>query len=383
MNNITTRRVQCSFCLEEKTLEKLFVFKKFPVFMGCTKEPLNQDQFADMDFKICTKCGGVQLSPYVNPEVVYKAAHGSGTVGKSWNLHHQRFAKFISKYRPQEIFEIGASHNFLAKKYLESNDTTWNILDPNTSQDNKINEKIKIKKGFFSKSYKNEKKYECVVHSHTYEHFINIFEITRKFFNLLEDSGIMIFSVPNLQSHYEHLYTNVMNFEHSVFLSENMIDLVLKNAGFIIEEKQYHKNNHSIFYACRKNNNLQQYLKYNFYEANKQCLMNWYNYHSELARKLNKKINNLEGKIYLFGAHVSSQFLISFGLDTDKIVSILDNDPNKHNTRLYGTRLVCKSPKSELSLEDGSVILRAGVFSKDIEYEIIKNINKNIKFIKE
>jgi hypothetical protein len=40
-------------------------------------------------------------------------------------------------------------------------------------------------------------------------------------------------------------------------------------------------------------------------------------------------INKREEKFYLFGAHVTSQFILAMGLDKNKIICILDNDSKK------------------------------------------------------
>jgi len=379
-HSFTKQRRCCAFCNKKDTYEALFALKDFPVFMGCTDEPLEDDILADMSFVICKNCGGVQLNPFVAPSIVYKKPHGSGTVGASWTTHHKEFANFISNYEPKEIFEIGASHNSLAKNYLKINkNIIWTILDPNPPKQK--NTKLKYKKGFFDLSYEDTKKYDCLVHSHTYEHFIDIQSITHKFFNFLNEDGMMIFSIPNLQSHYEYLYTNVMNYEHTVFLSEMMVDMVLKNNGFVVEDKKYHQNNHSIFYACRKKSSLKQDLSYSFYDINKKCLLSWYGYHINLIKNLNDEINKIDGDLFLFGAHAASQLLISFGLDMNKIICVLDNDINKQGSRLYGTNFICKSPKEALLRKSPTVILRSGVFSSDISQEIINTINKDTKFI--
>jgi hypothetical protein len=77
-----------------------------------------------------------------------------------------------------------------------------------------------------------------------------------------------------------------------------------------------------------------------------------------------------------------SQYLISYGLNTDKIKFILDNDINKLNTRLCGSNLRVTSPLQELSNQKSSmVILRSGTFNNEIKHDILNNINNKIIFI--
>ena len=102
---------------------------------------------------------------------------------------------------------------------------------------------------------------------------------------------------------------------------------------------------------------------------------------AQLSQELNILVKEATAPIYLFGGHVFSQWLIAHGLQTDKIVSILDNDVKKHGKRLYGTHLQVASPAA-LSNEDSAiVILRAGVYNEEIKHDILTNINPKIKFV--
>ena len=99
------------------------------------------------------------------------------------------------------------------------------------------------------------------------------------------------------------------------------------------------------------------------------------------SNKINKVISKAEIPVYLFGAHVFSQYLISFGLDTSNIVYLLDNDIRKEGKRLYGTSLTSKSPKILKDIPNALVILRVGVYNEEVKKDILANINPNIIFI--
>ena len=98
---------------------------------------------------------------------------------------------------------------------------------------------------------------------------------------------------------------------------------------------------------------------------------------------MNERIVDTDEKkpIYIFGAHVFSQYLIGFGLITDRIICLLDNDINKHGKRLYGTNLMVQSPN--ILAEDNCpvVILKAGVYNDEIRDDILSNINPEVLFI--
>jgi hypothetical protein len=105
-------------------------------------------------------------------------------------------------------------------------------------------------------------------------------------------------------------------------------------------------------------------------------------YHEQLIQDLNEKINDQlkDRSLYLFGAHVFAQYLIQFGLNTEKIVFLLDNDPNKQGKRLYGTSLQVASPKILSSVTNPVVILKAGVYNQEIKSDILNNINSDTIF---
>jgi hypothetical protein len=105
------------------------------------------------------------------------------------------------------------------------------------------------------------------------------------------------------------------------------------------------------------------------------------NYYKELISQINQKIEETNSKIFLFGGHIFSQYLIAFGLNTFKIVNILDNSPLKQEKRLYGTDLIVKSPKVLSNYNNPIVILKAGLYNNEIMEDILTNINPNTKFI--
>jgi len=138
---------------------------------------------------------------------------------------------------------------------------------------------------------------------------------------------------------------------------------------------------HSIFYATVRDSSIEPIkLPPGLYEKNKRLYLDYVQYHENLITELNAIINNTEFPVYLFGAHVFSQYLIEFGLETNKIVCLLDNDPGKHGKRLYGTDLVVQSPSILKDVSQPLVILKAGVYNTEIKEAILSNINDNVTF---
>jgi hypothetical protein len=137
-----------------------------------------------------------------------------------------------------------------------------------------------------------------------------------------------------------------------------------------------------VFYACIKVDRPTQFYEVpQNYQENKGMFINYIEFHETLIRKINKEIENAPGKVYLFGAHVFSQFLLSFGLNRNKIECILDNSPAKQGKRLYGTDLMVKSPDIIAEEFNPTIILRTGVFNQEIKHQILGSVNSNTTFL--
>jgi len=166
-------------------------------------------------------------------------------------------------------------------------------------------------------------------------------------------------------------------------MTDFYVDYFLNKTGFKILKKECF-GNHSFFYSVQKCNK----IKFNHdiafkgkYKKYKNMFNDFISYHEDMIEEINLKIQSHDGDIYLFGAHIFSQYLFSFGLSKDKIKSILDNSPIKIGMRLYGTNLKVNTPKILSSSLNPLVILKAGIYNDEIKEDILNNINPNCKFI--
>ena len=364
-------------------LEFLYEFKDFPVYMGCVEDDISQDLCANMRWTISRNSGAIQLNPLLPLDVVYPSAHGSGCVGKLWMNHHSSLALFIKKYNPDNVLEIGGAHGILSKFYHSlAPDTIWTIVEPNPTPDDSV--KARFINNFFDDKFRFDEPIDLIVHSHVFEHVYYPQEFIEHISRFLSVGKYMIFSLPNMEEMLKNNYSNCLNFEHTVLLSAPYIDFLLKQNGFRVLETQNFLDDHSIFYACirEKSTNSSQ-LPSNLYDYNKKLFLDYIEHHVDLVQILNSRISKLStsNKVYLFGAHVFSQYLIGFGLDTSHIECILDNDANKHAKRLYGSSLRVSSPRILFDEDEPVVILKAGVYNDEIKADILSNINQNTIFL--
>jgi hypothetical protein len=348
--------------------------------MGCVSSPASQDVVADMRWSISRSSGLIQLSSLIPLDVLYPESHGSGTVARLWDMHHKAFAKYLSHIAPRSVLEIGGAHGILSREYKPFGQIPWTILEPNPSPVEGCD--ARYIRGFFDDSFKLGESVDAVVHSHVFEHVYEPDQFMRHLSGYMEAGKNLIFSLPNLQRMLEKKYTNCINFEHTVFLTEPYIEYLLAKHGFRLVDKEYFLEDHSIFYSAVRDPSVAPIeLQPNLYAQNRQIYEEYVGYHEVLIRDLNQKVQEAIAPVYMFGAHIFSQCLIVNGLATDKIVNILDNDPNKLGRRLYGTNLVVQSPKVLRDVANPIVILKAGIYNQEIKEDILANINSVVTFL--
>lgn len=363
-------------------LEDLHALPDFPVFMGTTEQDPELDLTADMVWSISRDSGLIQLKYLLPLDVLYQAQTTTSAVGPTWMAHHREFASFLAGYSPKSVLELGGAHGILALEYHRREGLlplSWTILEPNPAPVDGC--PARFIKGFFDESFRFDQPWEVLVHSHVFEHMYDPAQFIERLQGFMAPGQLMVFSVPDLREWLKRKFTNCINFEHTVFLTEPYVDQLLACHGFRILEKRHVMDGHSIFYAAvRDDTAIPLVLTPNLYQENRTIYNEFADYYENLTRQINARIDTWEGDVYLFGAHVFAQYLIAFGLDTRRIRCILDNDSRKQGRRLYGTRLKVDSPKILAGKANAAVILKAGIYNDEIKSDIRTNINDSVEY---
>ena len=360
--------------------EELFRIKNHPIFMGVVDRD-HKSEYVDMKFHINKHTGSVQIYPRVPLEKLYFKSHGSGKIGSTWKNHHEEFYQFISSYMKGNVIEIGGGHNSIHLFPSEENKKFMIYsFDPNGKPSS--SDHVKVLNTFFSEDEINNQRISDInlfIHSHLFEHIYDPLNFLNTIHKHLNENGFHIFTVPNMSKMIGLNYANAMNFEHPFFLSENIIEQMLNLSGFKIIEKKYFMDAHSIFYKTQKSIKQKNYFTSQYQDnLNKfhHLIKNWKND----VTTINERLQNHTNEIYIFGAHIFSQNLIVNGLDTSRIDYVLDNDPEKQDQILYGTKLEVKNPNIIKNNKNPLVILRAASYNNEIKKGLL-NINQSTKFL--
>lgn len=361
-------------------LEELVEYNQFPIYIGCTDKDINEDLKANLKFMICKDSGCIQ-SFFLLPLNILYSGKFAEALGEKWKKHHQKFCQFINNNCNNNILEVGGSNGYLAREFFEINnsDIKWTIIEPNLSDKPVKHKNINFIEDYFDRNLKFEKG-RTVVHSHVFEHLYKPLNFLSDISNYLEDKGRHIFSIPNLPMYLDNNFSNTINFEHTFYFTQELIEYLASRFKFKIIDK-YEFENHSIFYALEKDSDVKPAKMPNQYEQNKKSYNNFISYYRNVVDSINKFLDtNPEKEIYLFGGHIFSQYLIYLGLNEERIDFILDNSDEKNGLRLYGSSLFVEKPNVILKSKDPVIIVFAGQYQEEIERQI-KAINPNCFFI--
>ena len=366
-------------------MEHLYTLKDFPVSLSCVPNNFNHNKKMDMIFEICNKTGIIQIKNAPSLKDIYIYSHNT-SIGKTWDdlftLFSNKINEIINNNHFENIVEIGSGVVLrLAQKILKNkNIQKYTIYEQNLSFEHVNDNRIQIHNKYFTP---NTQVNNCdlIIHSHVLEHIWNPKEFI-ECINNNTNTKYHCFIVPNLKETFSKKYTNALDFEHNFYIIEEYIDIILHNNCFEILEKDYFID-HSIIYITKKYQNVNSIIKRfpNLYEINKKIALDFCSYHKILIEKLNEQITNFDGDLYLFGGTGFSIYLIVFGLKTDKIINILDNDPEKENKKVYGTNFIVKNPNIIKNKLNVAVIVKAASYQKEIE-EQLYNLNGKVIILK-
>lgn len=375
-------RKKCVLSKNDK-LKNFLSLKKFPVFIGCTSQKRNKDLFFDMDWSVGSKSGLIQLKKLIDPKKIYFKYH-SEAVGEVWKKHHEEFSNFIIKYCDQTVLEMGGGANNLANICVK-NSKIKNWFNFEIAKINKNQIKYNKKVKYVNKSINDQiiKKFvlnkTSFVHSHAIEHLYHPMDTLRKI-SRFKEIDKMIFSVPNLKKYLLNKYTNAINFEHTILMTEEVLKKMLNMINFKIVKKKYFRD-HSIFIYAKKCNSISNYKLPNLknYQVRYKNMINFYKARTLRMNKLFFKNNKRQN--FLFGAHIFSQFLIYMGLKENNFKFIIDNSKQKQNKRLYGSELFVQKPEIIKKISNPLVLVNAGQYQKEVESQL-KKINKTVQIIR-
>ena len=364
-------KLNCSVC-GNVYLNSLLNYN-MPVFMG-TVEGIHSPQTDTMHIEQCKRCKNIQVKNNIDPKILYQNNHNNGMVGILWKEHYDKFAEFIQEnVVNKDVFEISDPSAKIVK--LLDKYSSWTIIEPNPEPNINI-PNVYFIKDFLTDTFKSDKEYDVLVHSHYMEHVTDLYAFLNQCRDLLKLGGMMCFSIPNFDKIAvpKSLPNNILHFEHTIYLNRNIVKHLLSKYGFEIVETQEYKN-HSLFFKCKKTNKRLSF-KLKIIDI-KNILLDNHSYHLSNINRINDLMSKMP--IYIFGAHINSQFYIYNGLS--ELQGVIDNSPYKQNKYLYGTKYKVFSP-DELKNKKivGVICSHIGPYYNEIVSGLLK-VNDSISIL--
>ena len=164
---------------------------------------------------------------------------------------------------------------------------------------------------------------------------------------------------------------------YTFFLNEYFADYIVLNSWFKILDKTRYKG-YDLFYTVEKTKENPNTIIENKYMEYRRIFTDFITYHEDLIDSLNKKIQTYDWDIYLFWAHIFSQYLLGFWLNKSKINCIIDNSDLKNGRRLYWTSLISRKPEIISWKSKIAVILKATIYQEEIRKQLLE-LNPNVE----
>lgn len=372
MDDICQERYNCIIC--KNKLNNIYEFPNFPICMFSTELPTFINK--NLIFSCCENCNEIQLKILINPIILYSNSHNTEILGETWRNHFEQLYKFISRninisLNNIDFLEIGDPIGKLVKYFIDDC-KSYTIIDPN-AKDNNSSNKIKIISDFIENV---DVKANVILHSHFFEHLYNPMKFLEKMFNMLNYGDCMIFSIPDMEFQKENdlLPFLGMHFEHTYYINVKILEYMLNKKSFKITDKYNFISNgisHSVFISCVKEKNI---TMSELFKLDKSIIPDL----EKTIEKYKLKINewNKYDNFYVFGSIHSTQYLIFLGLNTDKIICILDNSKEKENKYLYGTNLIVRNPQI-MKNDNNPIVICCLVYKPEIEKQLME-INGNV-----
>lgn len=368
-------RSSCCICGYRELMDMAIEIKCLPVYMGVSSSA-GQELYADLVFVECEKCATIQTKNLVPLDILYHANHNIDTVGRIWEEHFDQFSEFIKlNCDTSNVVEIGDPSAKIARRCSHER---WTIIEPNPSSI-EAPKTVSFIRQMFSDDFCAPEKYSAVVMSHILEHAFEPYKMLLGVRRLIKPGGSICLSIPDMESFAKErqLPPLGMHFEHTYFIDIPRASELLRKSGFSVRNI-YRFNNHSIFiHAIQSDEIFPAQLNFKSYSKDLIDIISWYR---SIAENVRASQRHDKGPIYIYGAHISAQMLLSMGLDPSTITAVLDNSISKIGKRLYGTKLMVKSPREIMHIDKPNIICHMGPYTDEIKRQLTE-INKECVFI--
>ncbi len=343
----------CKIC--NKKTRKLINFGNFPVAHRFKKKN-QKEKKSKLALSCCPKCNLVQLEklfPLTDLRPRFEWINYNEP-----EEHLDKLVNIISKLKGINKNSVisGVSykeHTTLGRLKKKGFKNIWSLdmkkdLDIKLKKFNLETIQDKISNANINKILKNKKKSDVLIARHILEHSYNTKDFIQSLKNLVNESGYIIFEVPDCSKALSDCdYTSIWE-EHVLYFTENSLKKLLIDQGLNISYFEIYKYSYEnimiIITKIKKSKNIKK-----IHKKKTPININWKNLKKDrfLVRNKIQKYRKENYKICLFGTGHSAFTYLNLTKIHDLIDIVIDDDKHKKNYYL---------PNSNLKIQNSSVL---------------------------
>jgi methylation protein EvaC len=362
------------------------------------KEELYNQKKYTLEVMFCEDCALFQVKSDVPPKVLFENYFYSSSAIKTLVTHYKNYAtEIVSKFgidSKSKVLEIGCNDGVLLSPLSDLGISNLVGIDPAKNiLKNLSKPHLKIINDFFSYRSSNSLlesygKFDYIIANNVFAHISDINDFVKGVQNCLDDEGVYIFEVHDIDSLIEDIQFDMIYHEHIYYYSLLSIsNLLIKHNMRVFDIKQVDTHAGSIrYYACHNESKHIQSEKcktridYEFSKgyASKKKYIDFSNNvircKENLVRILQILVKNHK-KIIGYGASGRASTLSQFcGVDTSIINVTIDDSPLKHGFYTPGCHYEILSKESIKLINPDYILLYAWSFKDEI-------ISRNLDFL--
>ncbi len=406
MINMNLENKKCKFC-GSKNLEPLLDLGHTPIANSLLSNKYENISIYSLILFQCKKCLITHSIHNIDKKIIFKPDYVYlSSYSKLFLEHASKYVKdVIKKFSLKKgdfVIEVASNDGYLLKNFLNTRIKILGIEPTNLAAEKSKMLGIPTFNDFLN--YENSKKIKkkngkanLIIANNVIAHVPNLKEFVKSIINLVKKNGFITIEFPKVSNLFLKSHWDVIYHEHYSYFSLNTINTLFSYSNFRVfdhENLDVHGGSYRA-YICHKNNHL---LKTNK-ETEKQIIndrkldLNCKNYFLGLSSSIHKekykllkilisyKLKNL--KVIGYTAPAKASTLLNFyGIRSDLIECIVDNNPLKIGKIIPGTDIKIISKKDAAIIKPDCIILFAWNVQKEIIKEIKSNFNNEFKILK-
>ena len=384
---------------ESEKLKPVLSLGLSPLANNLLNDINDKDELYPLEMTYCPTSHNCQLSYNVPSEKMFDHYLYVSSTTKSFQNHFKHAAdKYIKEFnltKDSFVIDIGSNDGIALKPLQEKGIEVLGVEPAKNIANIANNAGINTLNEYFNKNIvdKISKKADLITASNMFAHSDNLDEIVKGVFALLKDNGCFIIEVQYLLDTINDLTFDNIYHEHVNYWSVTSLNNFFSRLGYQICKVE-HINTHggSIRAYIKDKTASQDKSVTEFLQKEDKFGLNKYETYLNFADKVREAksnvINNIKtlkdknNTIVGYGSPAKATTALNYyGIDSNDIQYIVDDNPLKHNKLLPGVRIpIYGKDKLKEKMPD-IIIVMAWNFIEEIKNNNKDLLDKGVKFI--